>query len=128
MQPSFQITTRRFVLLWASTGLAVLAVAALIGHLLGPHPHGHISDVAAIADHQVDHQVDHDPTGLADDREMVCGYLVQAESGGQPVADPTTSASTVSAAHQDRGVASVGSPQDSRAPPDLMSELQVIRI
>jgi hypothetical protein len=124
MQPSIQITTRRFVLLWASTGLALVAVAALMGHLLGPHPHSHVRDVATVAGHEVDH----DPAEHGDDGEMVCGYLVQAESGGQPAADPTTSAIIAPPACRDRDIASVGSPQDSRAPPDLMSELQVIRI
>lgn len=124
MQPSLQITTRRFVLLWAGAGLAVVAVAALMGHLLGPHAHGPVPDVAAIAGHEADHE----PAGHGDDGEMSCGYLVQAESGGQPAADPTTSAITVRPVRQDRAIASAGSPQGSRAPPDLMSELQVIRV
>jgi hypothetical protein len=121
MQPSLRITTRRFVLLWAST---VVAVAALMGHLLGPHAHSHLPDVAAIAGHEVDH----DPAGHGDDGEMECGYLVQAHSGGQPAAEPTTPAVTVHPACRDRDAATVGSPQDGRAPPDLMSELQVIRV
>jgi hypothetical protein len=124
MQPSFQITIRRFVLLWAGTGLVVVAVAAMIGHLIGPHAHGHVPDVAAIAGHEVNH----DPLGHGADGETVCGYLVQVEAGGQPAADPGTSAGTIHAARLNRDIASVGSPQDSRAPPDLMSELQVIRI
>ena len=124
MQPSFQITIRRFVLLWAGTGLVVVAVAAMIGHLIGPHAHGHVPDVAAIAGHEVDH----DPLGHGADGETECGYLVQVEAGGQPAADPGTSAGTIHAARLNRDIASVGSPQDSRAPPDLMSELQVIRI
>jgi hypothetical protein len=124
MQPSFQITIRRFVLLWAGTGLVVVAVAAMIGHLIGPHAHGHVPDVAAIAGHEVDH----DPLGHGADGERECGYLVQVEASGQPAADPGTSAGTIYAALLNRDIASVGSPQDSRAPPDLISELQVIRI
>jgi hypothetical protein len=124
MQPSFQITARRCVLLWASTGLAVVAVAALMAHLLGPHAHSPVPDVAAIAGHEVDH----DPAGHGADGEMECGYLVQAHSGAQPAAEPTTSAITVHPACPDREIASVGPPQDSRAPPDLMSELQVIQV
>jgi hypothetical protein len=124
MQPSLRITTRRFVLSWASTGLAIVAVAALMGHLLGPHAHSPVPDVAAIADHEVDH----DPAGHGDDGEMACGYLVQAHSGGQPAAEPATSPVTVRPACRNRDTASIGSPQDGRAPPDLMSELQVIRV
>jgi hypothetical protein len=125
MQPSLRITTRRFVLLWAST---VVAVAALMGHLLGPHAHSPVPDVAAVADHEAGHEVDHDPAGHGADGEMECGYLVQAHSGAQPAAEPTTSAITVHPACPDREIASVGPPQDSRAPPDLMSELQVIQV
>jgi hypothetical protein len=84
--------------------------------------------VAAIADHEAGHEVDHDPAGHGDDGEMECGYLVQAHSGGQPAAEPATSAVTVRPACRDRDTASVCSPQDGRAPPDLMSELQVIRV
>jgi hypothetical protein len=53
---------------------------------------------------------------------------VQVDSDGQPAAAPAMSTITVRVASRDRDIASVGSPHDGRAPPDLTSALQVIRI
>ncbi len=121
-------------------GLVVLAAAALTWHLLGPHfAHAsgdHGPAVAAQADtHHGEHeqrQGNSDHCGDAepcpgDGHAGTCGYLLQQDSGHHiaPAADvawhacgrPTRSLFT-----NDTGS------QRSRAPPDPVRELQVIRV
>lgn len=130
----------------------VVAAASLVVHLLGPlvggHAHGGPSEsplasttasaVEApqgslpLVSHRVDeHRLGADAhledggSGHAD--EAGCGYLLPPSGGGQLGEPPTTGVSTLVATPASPaagGTRSVG----ARDPPDLVRELQVIRI
>ncbi|WP_157361807.1 hypothetical protein [Haloechinothrix halophila] len=123
--------------------LVVLAAAALTWHLLGPHfahaSGGHGEPVLASEQHH-DQSEHHDESEYPDDKHCedaepcpgdghtgTCGYLLQQDNEDQVA--PTVDAVWHVCGHPGRTpfTQDAGS-QRSRAPPDPVCELQVIRV
>lgn len=130
----------------ARPALLIVAALALVGHLLGPHAeHGPLADgtLSAMtlgvvsadgepAHRAADEHGDHDgletpsPSGHEDDAP--CGYLLQQHGGDGPDAQPVPLKTTVPAPGPEPAADVRPCPVGERAPPDLVHELQVIRI
>ncbi|MFB9726843.1 hypothetical protein [Haloechinothrix salitolerans] len=122
----------------AVAALVVLATAALTWHLLGPHvthaSGGHGPPIVASDSHH-DESEHHDEAKHCEDAEPcpndghagTCGYLLQQDGGHDVV--PTADVAWYVCGSLGRATSTqdAGS-QRSRAPPDPVRELQVIRV
>ncbi|WP_216215879.1 hypothetical protein [Amycolatopsis aidingensis] len=109
--------------------LPLVAALILVSHLLGPHTHGHAAYLAAPVDHHHSETHDgrpsdgHNPAG-----DGPCGYPCARDGGSDPAGSVHAWPEAVPVPEPPPVATRPAHANGARGPPDLVRELQVMRV